>query len=284
MSAHASPASRCLQWSCGRLVIVFELNDPQQPTPLANDARAEGSPLTAYVVAHDADFGEKEASQFSEKVKLSDGSWQTISIEGLPSGRLPDATSRLSGSSFEGQDWNPDGSLWVYYATTTGTTAKIIEVRRTPSSPCKIENILPPQAIALPGSAISNFIDRASIDIYLQDHQKIPGRGKIGKIAGLVNAGVVIGGDKVQVNTPIVTFNYAGKKPVLVVDNNNPRMIQDYVGGAVTAVEKLYPDSWLGVIHHGTPILFYRSLSPVGAIETKVLNGSGWEQGATVFE
>ncbi|KAJ5125957.1 hypothetical protein N7526_008134 [Penicillium atrosanguineum] len=258
MSAHASPASRCLQWSCGRLVIVFELNDPQQafskdggtswkvqPTPLANDARAEGSPLTAYVVAHDADFGEKEASQFSGKVKLSDGSWQTISIEGLPSGRLPDATSRLSGSSFEGQDWNPDGSLWVYYATTTGTTAKIIEVRRTPSSPCKIENILPPQAIALPGSAISNFIDRASIDIYLQDHQKDTRKGK-NRGNSWTDAGVVIGGDKVQVNTPIVTFNYAGKKPVLVVDNNNPRMIQDYVGGAVTAVEKLYPDSWLG--------------------------------------
>lgn len=96
--------------------------------------------------------------------------------------------------------------------------------------------------------------------------------------------GTVIPKDNVAVNTPIATTSYSGTQHVIVVDNAEQHTIQDYVNGKPSPIERFYPGSSLGAICPPAvkPILFYKSLNPVGVIKTKVFNGSSWEDGATV--
>lgn len=48
---------------------------------------------------------------------LPDGEWLAISTSDISGGQTPDQTSQITGATYTGGNWNPDGDQWLYYST-----------------------------------------------------------------------------------------------------------------------------------------------------------------------
>ncbi|KAE8381728.1 hypothetical protein BDV26DRAFT_64350 [Aspergillus bertholletiae] len=260
-----------------------------QASKVASNAFLGGSALTAYFVKHDADFEKKSTihvvylgtgAKVADRVKiLSDGTWQDGNVDGISTN--PASISRITGGSFSGSNWNPDGSQWVYFNTPKDNQLQITEIRRTPKSPWNTETVLPEITLALPGTELASSIVTGTIDLYYQDHAGNVNHW-VSQDSHWQDEKVLIPASEVQISTPLAAVNN-GKKHLFFADKSSPPKIKGHIGGSTVEVAPFYPGTHLSAIStDGKVTLFYKSLNPVGAIASKIYDGSSWKDGGIV--
>ncbi|KAE8154064.1 hypothetical protein BDV25DRAFT_167773 [Aspergillus avenaceus] len=257
---------------------------------VASNAASTGSAMTAYYVDRDADFGNRSTihvvyldtnAKVVDRVKiLANNTWEDGQTTGIS--KDPVATSMITGGAFNGTTgWAPNGSQWNYYNTPSGNELQITEIRRTPRSPWNIETVLPENTQALPGTDLACSIVSGTIDLYYQDHAGNVNHWE-SRNSQWIDDKVLIPTSDVQISTPLATVN-AGKKHVFYVDRSSPPMIKDLMDGDTMDVASFYPGTRLSALSsNGQVTLFYKLLNPVGAIASRVFDGSTWRDGPIV--
>ncbi|KNG88219.1 hypothetical protein ANOM_004597 [Aspergillus nomiae NRRL 13137] len=256
---------------------------------VTSNAALGGSALTAYYVQHDGDFEKKStihvvyldsSAKVADRVKvLSDGTWTDGKLDGISAN--PASISRITGGSFNGSDWNPDGSQWVYFNTERGAQLQITEIRRVPKSPWYTETVLPESVLALPGTDLASSIVKGTIDLYYQDHgQNI--NHWVSQDNTWHDKKTLVPASEVGNSTPLATVN-DGKKHVFFADKSSPSKIKHRVDDRTVEVAPFYPGTrFSALVVNGKVTLFYKKLNPVGAIAAQVYDGSSWKDGGIV--
>ena len=258
------------------------------------------------------------SAKVADRVKvLSEGTWKDGKVDGISTN--PASISRITGGAFNGSGWNPDGSQWAYFNTSdlpftsllgmlltskrpNGNQLQITEIRRTPRSPWNTETVLPENTLALPGTNLASSIVKGTIDLYYQDHQQNVnhwvsqdnqwhGKPILHETClyqtyltsfPWPDKKVLIPASEVGNSTPLASLNN-GKKHVFYADRSSPPKIKDCIDGNTVDVAPFYPGTHLTAVSiNGKVTLFYKSLNPVGAIATKIYDGSSWKDGDIV--
>ncbi|KAI0148147.1 hypothetical protein F4776DRAFT_660320 [Hypoxylon sp. NC0597] len=273
-------------------------------TTVSDDLSSNGSPITAYHVKYDGSIDKKETIHVvyldrqgtlreKARVVLSDGGeaqWNEIEVPDSIKNAPIETSTLASGVGFD--DTTYYSSQWVFFVEAPSSGGiRVAAIIRNSENGWVWEHatdLLEDPAIALPGTALANYVTTATAQLFLQDHDEnlVQYNGGYGSWS---SREIVVSSDGVLLSTPIAaSSSNATEYPhvfyVSRATNSQVAAVQDYQGGTTTQIVGSYaPGSRIGAVTLGCDVyLFLKEDTDPLAISSMVYSGGSWKSNGTV--